>query len=161
MYSLKTEFFTHAWGPSEVHDAPTILALDSSTLQNLPCLWKTSFRAYFPREAKHRERSKQKEFPRFLWALAQYFSASLKLSLERAEARGGGCSLSGSFGGRPPQTSGDELGETPGCARPGHTWWGWVLGVHSTRGSWWGLDSEWEFWSLTLRLGGLPMEGRR
>lgn len=34
--------------------------------------------------------------------------------MERAEARGGGCSLSGSFGGRPPQTSGDELGETPG-----------------------------------------------
>ena len=38
----------------------------------------------------------------------------MKLSLERAEARGGGCSLSGSFGGRPPQSSGDELGETPG-----------------------------------------------
>ena len=37
-----------------------------------------------------------------------------KLSLERAEARGGGCSLSGSFGGRPPQSSGDELGGPPG-----------------------------------------------
>ena len=29
MCTLKAEFLTHAWGPSEVHDVPTILALDS------------------------------------------------------------------------------------------------------------------------------------
>lgn len=86
----KTEFSTHAWGPSEVHDAPTILALDSSTLQNLPCLWKTSFRAYFPRKQSTEKEVNKKNFHVSFGLFAQYFSASLKLSLERAGGLWGG-----------------------------------------------------------------------
>ena len=60
----------------------------------------------------------------------------MKLSLERAEAPGG--SLCGSLGGRRPQSSGAELDETPGGTAvpvPGSAQQGWVLEVHSTRGS--------------------------